>query len=79
MRACIIILTSLVGVGLVGLLDWHTGNEVALSTLCLLPIGIAVWFLGKWAGVFFSGLAAALWLTFDLTGGNAVSHPLIPY
>src|SRR6266496_3198107 len=68
------LLAGMIGVGLVGLLDWSTGNEISLSILYLVPIGLAGWFFGKWAGVGVSLVAATLWLWLDVRGGAVYSR-----
>jgi PAS domain S-box-containing protein len=73
------VLPGLIGVGLVGVLDWYTGVEPSLSILYLLPIGWTVWFVGTWAGVVVSLLAAGVWFSLDQVGGAVYSHPLVPY
>ncbi|MES2466674.1 MAG: PAS domain-containing protein [Verrucomicrobiota bacterium] len=68
-----------IGVGLVGLFDLYTGNEISVSILYELPIAAAVWSVGKWSGLWLSILAAMLWLKLDLQEAKSYSHWVIPY
>jgi PAS domain-containing protein len=78
-RAVFGLLFGIAGIGLVGLLDWSTGVEVSLSILYLLPIGLSVWFVGKWAGIVLSMVAATVWLMLDSREGTPYTQPIIPY
>lgn len=51
-----------------GLIDYLTGPDYSLSLLYLIPVLLAAWFIGKWAGVTISVLSAIAWLIAELMG-----------
>ena len=65
-------------VALLGLVDWLTGSQISFSIFYLVPVAIASWLVGRWAGIGLSALCAAVWAVADLAGGSHYSHPLIP-
>jgi diguanylate cyclase (GGDEF)-like protein len=73
-----IIITSLL-VGIVGLLDYLTGPEIAFSILYLIPVMLGVWFIGKNFGLAISILSSAVWMIAELTSGRFYSHIAIHY
>ncbi len=58
--------------------DYATGWEITISTFYLLPIGLASWYVGRWAGTVLAGTGAALSIAGDILAGISFSHPLIP-
>jgi signal transduction histidine kinase len=66
-------------VGLIGLVDYLTGRELAASVFYLLPVWYVTWRVGRWAGGSISVLSAVTWFMADLLGAPTYSHPLIPY
>lgn len=62
-----------------GGIDYLSGSEISFSIFYLLPISLVAWFVGRWAGVVISGLAAASWLVADLSTGHFYSHSAIPF
>lgn len=69
-------------VGTVVAIGWirlFTGPEWALSLFYLLPIMLAVWHLGRLAGILVSLCSAASWLTADIQMLSAFSNPYIPF
>ncbi len=62
----------------IGVLDYNTSPMVSFSTLYVIPIGMAVWFVSFRAGVVFSILSVVLWMW-----GNFAAHifvsPLVPF
>jgi Signal transduction histidine kinase regulating C4-dicarboxylate transport system len=61
-----------------GLVDYLTGREWAISAFYLLPICLAGWVAGRSAGFAIGALCAAVWLLSDVFGGPTYEHPLIP-
>lgn len=61
------------------LLDRVTGSEIGSSVFYLLPVSLAVWFLGKIWIIPTSLLGTLLWLEADIYGTLAYSHPAVPY
>jgi hypothetical protein len=46
-----VLVASLLGVGLLGLLDWASGAEISFSIFYVLPVSGATWFAGMRSGV----------------------------
>jgi hypothetical protein len=66
-------------VGLVGVIDYLTGYELAFSISYLIPIALSTWLLGRPTGIVMSVAGAGSWLIIDLLAGHLYSHPAIPY
>ncbi|MBW1776483.1 MAG: diguanylate cyclase [Deltaproteobacteria bacterium] len=64
---------------LIGWIRFFTGPEWELSLFYLLPIMLAVWHLGRLAGILVSLCSAASWLTADIQMLRAFSNPYIPF
>ena len=65
--------------GVVGLIDYLTGYEVAFSIFYLVPIVLVAWFTGKRSGMLIAIIGAVVWGVVDAASGSFYSHPLIPY
>jgi diguanylate cyclase (GGDEF)-like protein len=65
-------------VGLVGVLDGLTGNELSFSIFYLLPIMLVTWYAQKGSGYLLCGISAAVWLLVDYTSGHIFTHWMIP-
>lgn len=63
--------------GLIGWLDYITGDELDLFILYILPIAYAAWTVGRSPGVILSATSAALWYSANAFLGHAYSRPLI--
>ena len=61
-----------------GVVDYITGRELAISAFYLLPICIAAWVAGRWTGLVIGALCAGVWFVSDVFSGPAYQHPLIP-
>ncbi|WP_166253473.1 GGDEF domain-containing protein [Marinobacter salicampi] len=70
---------ALLGVPVVGGLDYLTGNEISTSLLYLGPIALAAWYSGRLAGSAVAVLCCISWFLADLADGTQYSHPAIPY
>jgi diguanylate cyclase (GGDEF)-like protein len=70
---------SLLLVLLIGVADYLAGPDISLLVFFMLPIFLAVWFVGKRAGVLILILSGAIWMTLALTTSHPYSHPSIPY
>ncbi|HEV3203803.1 MAG TPA: hypothetical protein VGY77_05440, partial [Gemmataceae bacterium] len=64
---------------LVGYLDWAVGNELYLSFLYLLPIGLVTWFGERSYGLWLSIAAAITKIVADLNGAAYYTNPLVVY
>jgi signal transduction histidine kinase len=61
-----------------GLVDYLTGREWAISAFYLLPTCLAGWMAGRSAGLAVGALCAAAWFLSDVFGGPTYQHALIP-
>jgi diguanylate cyclase (GGDEF)-like protein len=74
-----LITLSLILLVLIGYLDVITGPEISFTIFYLLPISLAVWFVGRWAGVLISTASAMTWFAADWLSAAVYSHFAIPY
>ena len=63
-------LASVVGVFLLGIVDYLTGYEVSISLFYLAPIAAASWFVGRRTGFALSCLSAVVWFLADIASGH---------
>ncbi|MCX7919331.1 MAG: HD domain-containing protein [bacterium] len=63
--------------GLIGYLDYLTGQEIWLLPLYFIPIGLAAWFLNLWAGVAISILSTIIWLTAEYSYGTVYRQKIL--
>lgn len=71
-------LVSAALIGLIGLADVATGEEISSSVFYALPVGLAAWYAGaRWAGVMATG-AAGTWWAADLLAGATYTADWIP-
>src|ERR1043166_4501209 len=61
-----------------GVLDYLTGREWAISALYLLPTCIAAWGAGRWAGFTVGALCTGAWFFSDMLSGAAYRSGIIP-
>ncbi len=61
-----------------GLVDYLTGREWAISALYLLPTCFAGWVAGRSAGLAVGALCTGVWFLSDILSGPMYQHPLIP-
>lgn len=71
--------SGLVLVGLIGVLDYLTGDELSFSIFYLIPIALVAWFGGRPAGMIISATSALSWLAADLLTGHPYSNPFFPF
>lgn len=69
---------ALAGIAFVGLLDWLTGPELALSAIYLLPIAACAWRAGLVPALVASVAAALVWAYLDINEGRPYSNHWIP-
>jgi signal transduction histidine kinase len=63
---------------ILGVLDYVTGRDWAISAFYLLPTCLAAWIGGRLAGFAIGALCTAAWLISDMLNGAVYLHPLIP-
>lgn len=66
---------GIISIGLIGFLDYLTGNELAFSLFYLLPITSATLASGRRAGLVMSFLSALTLLAAEIAAGQNYSHP----
>lgn len=72
------VLVSLVIVAIVGLFDYLTGFELNFFAFYLIPVILAVWYVGRGFGVFISALCVVVSIAGDLIAGARYSSSLVP-
>jgi signal transduction histidine kinase len=60
-------------------LDYLNGPEVSLSVFYLMPVCLAVWFVGTKFGVFTAVFGSIAWMIADLVSGARYAHFATPY
>jgi signal transduction histidine kinase len=63
------VVSSLVIVAIVGLFDFLTGYELNFFAFYLIPVTLAVWFVGRGFGIFVSALCAGVSIAGDVIAG----------
>ena len=74
-----VISLALVLAVLIGILNYATGRDVAMSAFYLVPICWASWVAGRRVGLLLAIVCTVLWFIADLKSGYLYWHPLIPY
>lgn len=73
-----VLAVALLGVVIVGVLDYLGGYEVAFSVFYLAPVAVAAWYSGRRSGVAVAAVSCISWYLADAGAGHAYSHPAIP-
>ena len=74
-----LLLVGFILIGVIGLIDFLTGCEVAFSVFYVLPISLITWLASRRFGLVASLASALVWLGADVaTTEHPYSHPLIP-
>ena len=74
-----ILIGSVFLVLVVGFLDYATGFEISFSVFYLIPVSLAAWVSGRWAGFGISVFSAFVWLYANKIAGETYSNGLVPY
>lgn len=69
---------SLVIVAVVGIFDFLTGFELNFFAFYLIPVILAVWFVGRGFGIFVSALCVVVSISGDVIAGARYSSSLVP-
>ena len=77
-KAVIVLLSSALTL-VIGLLDFITGRDFAVSAFYLIPICWGTWIVGRSAGIFLAIASMLAWFIADFLSGNVYRHPLTPY
>lgn len=65
---------ALLGVGIIGTLDFFTSYELTLSIFYLGPIALAAWYGGREAGFAIALISGVTWTVVDLSTGHIYSN-----
>jgi diguanylate cyclase (GGDEF)-like protein len=71
------LVTGLISAGMLGVLDWLTGNEITVGLFYLIPIVLVTWAVSRRAGLLLSVLSALILLAAERAAGQIYSHPII--
>jgi diguanylate cyclase (GGDEF)-like protein len=63
-------------IGLLGILDYATGNEFSLSLFYLIPVVLITWAVDYKTGLFMSFLSGLTLLGAEIAAGQIYSHPI---
>lgn len=69
---------SLALVALVGMLDFRTGFELNFFAFYLIPVSLAVWFVGRRFGILVSAFCVVVSIAGDVVAGARYSSSLVP-
>jgi len=69
---------SLEAVAIVGAFDYLTGFDLNFTAFYLVPVILAVWFVGRSYGIFVSALCVVASIAGDVFAGAKFSSPLVP-
>src|SRR5579862_5853177 len=72
------LLLSLSMVAIVGVVDFVTGFELNFTAFYLIPVIVAVWFVGIGFGIFVSSLCVVVSISGDLVAGARYASSLVP-
>ena len=72
-----VIAIGFVLLGIVGIIDYLTGYEIAFSLFYLIPISLVTWLTNRRLGMMMSIVSAIVWFISDVAAGASYSHPLI--
>ena len=70
-------ITSAVLVGVTGIVDYLTGNEISLSLFYLIPISLCAWYANQNLGLSISILSTISWFSAEFAAGRYYSHPIM--
>ncbi|MGD2048766.1 MAG: HAMP domain-containing sensor histidine kinase [Chloroflexota bacterium] len=74
----LLLITALL-VLLIWMADYASGPQLSVSIFYLLPVGLATWYVNRWAGILVALASATAWLVTDLTTNPYYENPLIPF
>lgn len=69
-------ITGFAIIGLLGILDYSTGNELTLSLFYLFPIVLVTWVVDHQTGLFMSFLSGLTLLGAEIAAGQTYSYPV---
>lgn len=79
MRKSRVVYIVLLLILVIGALDYWLGYEISMSFFYLLPLGLASWYLGGWAGILTAFFSVAIWAGADLANGHTFASEWIRF
>jgi diguanylate cyclase (GGDEF)-like protein len=74
----LLILLGFTAIGVIGIIDFMTGYELAFSVFYVLPISLVTWLANRWTGLLASLVSAVVWFSADMATGHFYSNSFIP-
>jgi diguanylate cyclase (GGDEF)-like protein len=76
-----VVIALVVGGLIVGLgaIDFFSGGELSFAVFYLIPVGLAAWYIDRFAGVVTSFVCAGVWVWADLMAGTEYQLFLAPF
>jgi len=71
------IIVGIVAIGLLGIVDYLTGNEITFSLFYLAPIVLVTWAVNRNAGLIVSLLSSLTLLVAEIAAAQTYSHPTV--
>ena len=75
----LVVVLGLLVIGVISITDYFTVTGMIFAPFYLLPIYLATWFVGTWAGIVMSIVSSLVWLLGDVTENITYGHPSVPY
>jgi diguanylate cyclase (GGDEF)-like protein len=72
-----ILAMAVLGLLVVGGVDFITGFEISVSVFYLGPLALAAWYAGRGSGIIAATLASIFWFIADFASGHPYSHQMI--
>jgi diguanylate cyclase (GGDEF)-like protein len=74
----LLVFVGVIFIGIIGFIDYLTGNEFGFSIFYVLPIILVTWFTNQRLGFMISFFSAIVWLVAVVTASQSYSISLIP-
>ena len=74
-----IIAIALMGIALLGLLDYWSGSEITVSLFYLIPIFVATWYSSLSVGYVLTGISIIVWVVSNALAGEKYTYEVIRY
>ncbi|MBI5778084.1 MAG: diguanylate cyclase [Planctomycetes bacterium] len=75
----LVFILGLLVIAVIHIIDYSSVKGMVFSPFYLLPIYLATWFVGTWAGIVMSVVSSISWLVHDVNEGYAYAGPVITY
>ena len=75
----LLVIAGFLWIGLIGIIDYLTGYEIAFSVFYILPITFITWRTGQRTGLIATVISTLIWFVADISSGHIYSHTSIPF